>query len=348
MCRHCWIKPRFVGGRPDPQECIDPDKLFAAVDEAKPLGLASAKLTGGEPLFHPDIRRLAAGLSERGLGMNMETNGVLLSRELALFLKNETNVNFISASLDDANASAHDAFRGVTGAFEASLRGLDALAEAGYSNTQVIMSLHRGNVDKMEQVVRLAAHHGAASVKFNPVTDTGRGSQMTARRETLELPDLLALEKYVYGELREKTRIKSCILNLPPALRSIRTLMETGGHTGDCGVIGILGILGSGAIAMCGIGQTVPSLVYGRLGDSITDIWFNHPKLHALRRELADREHYPGICGECLLARRCRTGCVADNYQEGPTMIGEGKYCREAVALGLFPESRRRMPGKRQ
>jgi SynChlorMet cassette radical SAM/SPASM protein ScmF len=342
MCRHCWIKPHFINGKPDPKECIDPDMLFDTAREAKTLGLCGAKLTGGEPLFHPRFREIAAGLSDMELAMNMETNGVLITPELARFLKNDTKVHFISISLDDNEAAAHDAFRGVPGAFDAALRGLDALAEAGYANTQVIMSLHKGNVHKMENVVRIAADHGAASVKFNPVTDSGRGKQMTARRETLGVAELMELESFVYGELREKTRIKNCMLNMPPALRSLRTLRETRGRTGDCGVIGILGILGTGEIAMCGIGQTIPALVYGKLGDSITDIWLAHPKLQALRRELANRDNYPGVCGECLMARLCRTGCVANNYLEGERMVWAGKQCREAQELGLFPAGRKK------
>ena len=342
ICRHCWIKPHFINGKPDPKECIDPELLFAAIKEAKTLGLVSAKLTGGEPLFHPRFRDIASGLSEVGLDLNMETNGVLLTPELARFLKNGTKVNFISVSLDDGDPALHDAFRGVRGAFDAAVRGLDSLKEEGYENTQVIMSVHKGNVDKIDKVVAIAAQHGAASVKFNPVTDSGRGKQMTARRETLDIHELLALEKYVYGELKEKTSINRLILNLPPGIRSFKTLMETRGCTGDCGVLGILGILGTGDIAMCGIGQTVPSLVYGKLGDSITDIWLKHPKLHLLRRELEDVSSYPGICGDCLLVRFCRTGCVAANYLEGPSMVCPGKQCREADEQGFFPASRRR------
>lgn len=341
-CRHCWVKPRFIGGRPDPQECIDPELLFAAVTEAKTLGLTHAKLTGGEPLFHPRFRDIALGLSALGIEMNMETNGVLLTPELASFMKNETKISFVSVSLDENEPELHDAFRGVKGAFDATIRGLDALRTAGYRNTQVIMSVHRGNVGKIESVVRLAEAHGAESVKFNPVMDSGRGMQMTDRGETLGIPELLDLEKFVYGPLKEKTAVKRLILNIPPAIRTFSILMETGGCTGDCGVTGILGILGTGEIAMCGIGQTVPSLVYGRFGDSITNIWLKHPKLQALRREMDDTRHYPGICGDCLMAVSCRTGCVANNYTEGEGMVRPGKQCQEAADLGLFPAHRRR------
>jgi SynChlorMet cassette radical SAM/SPASM protein ScmF len=341
-CRHCWIKPHFVNGKPDPRECIDVEMLLAAVNEAKTLGLVNCKLTGGEPLFHPRFREIATGLSAMGINMNMETNGVLLTPAMARFLKNETNVYFASVSIDYDNPDLHDAFRGVQGSFKDALGGLDALAQAGYNNTQVIMSVHKGNVEQIDGVVALAEAHGAVSVKFNPVTDNGRGKQMTQRRETLTIPELLALEKYVYGELKEKSKIKKLILNLPPAIRSLKVLMETKGSTGDCGVISVLGILGTGEIAMCGIGQTIPSLVYGKLGDSITEIWVNHPRLKLLRDDLADRKNYPGICGDCLLSRICRTGCVANNYDGGGGMVWPGKQCTEAARMGLFPESRRR------
>ena len=342
ICQHCWIKPHFIDGKPDPKECINPALLLSAAKEARGLGLLSAKLTGGEPLLHPHFQSIASGLSELGLSLNMETNGTLLTKELARFLKNEANFSFISISIDDDNPDSHDAFRGVKGAHEAALRGLDALREAGFENTQVIMSLHRGNMDKIDGVVALAATHGVRTVKFNPVSDTGRGKQMSARRETLDIEELLAVEKYVYGELKGKTSIKNLVINLPPAIRSFQILMETKGCTGDCGIMGVLGILGSGEIAMCGIGQTVPSLVYGKLGDSIRDIWVSHPALQLLRREIQDWSNYPGICGECLMARFCRTGCVAANYEEGAGMVNPGKHCQEAEKRGLFPTSRKR------
>ena len=70
-CRHCWITPRFVDGKPDPGDVIDVEALRAAVKEAKPLGLGSAKLTGGEPMLHPQFLQIVDLLTAEGLGMNM-------------------------------------------------------------------------------------------------------------------------------------------------------------------------------------------------------------------------------------------------------------------------------------
>lgn len=346
-CRHCWITPRFVNGKPDPGDVIDVEALRDAVQEAKPMGLNNAKLTGGEPLLHPRFVEIVDMLSEEGLGLNMETNGTLLTAELARYLKKETELNFISISLDGVDAETHDAFRGVPGAFNAALQGLDFLVEAGYTNSQVIMCVHRGNRDQIEDVVRLAAAHGASSVKLNPVTNTGRGATMHEHGENLDFRERMELAHYIYDELRprirEEERPVGLVLNMPLALMPISEMMRRGGRTGDCGVLGVLGFLGSGEIVLCGIGRTVPELVYGHLGkDSIRDIWLHHPTILELRRALADEERFPGICGECNLAKRCRTGCVAQNFVDGRQLMWPNALCAEAERHGEFPATRRK------
>ena len=346
-CRHCWITPHYVDGVPDPGEVIDVDALREAVAEAKTLGLSSAKLTGGEPLLHPRFREIADLLTAEGLSMNMETNGTLLTAELARHLKDETNVTFISVSIDGADAETHDAFRRVEGAFDAALRGLDHLAQAGYENSQVIMAVHHGNRDQIEDVVRLAVAHGAGSVKINPVTNTGRGATMYERGEGLDFDERMELAHWVYTELRPRLQEEGLpiglVHNTPLALMPIGEMMRRGGNTGDCGVRTILGVLGTGEIALCGIGRTIPELTYGRLGeDSIREIWLNHPTILELRRVLDDVDSFPGICGECNLAKRCRTGCVAQNYIDGRRLVWPDPLCAEAARRGVFPATRRR------
>ena len=346
-CRHCWITPRLVDGQPDPGDVINVSALRVAVREAKPLGLSSAKLTGGEPLLHPRFVEIVDMLTEAGLGLNMETNGTLLTVDLARYLKTETNLTFVSISIDGANAKTHDAFRAVDGAFDAVLRGLAHLVEAGYENVQVIMCAHRGNREQVADLVRLAAKYGAGSVKINPVTNSGRGHGMHKRGEGLGFRERLALSHYIYDELRPALHEEGLgieiVLNTPPALMPIGEMMRRRGQIGDCGVRHILGILGSGEIALCGIGRTVPELVYGRLGqDSIHDVWLSHPTLLELRCALDDVGSFPGICGECTMASQCRTGCVAQNFVDGRQLVWPDPLCAAAEQLGEFPATRHR------
>src|SRR5512143_1047967 len=162
-CRHCWIVPRFTDGKPDAGRVVDVDALLVAVREAKTLGLSSAKLTGGEPLLHPRFMEVVERLSAEGLNLYMETNGTLLTAEAARHLKGNTKLSFVSISLDGADAATHDAFRGVKGAFDGALNGLSYLNDAGFRNTQIIMSVYRGNLSQVEALVQLAVARGAAS-----------------------------------------------------------------------------------------------------------------------------------------------------------------------------------------
>lgn len=203
-CRHCWISPTYAKGdfatyskgQLSLNQYLDVDLLKRAIAEAKPLGLNSAKLTGGEPTLHPNFVEIVDLLSAEGLQMNMETNGTLMDATLARHLKEKTTVWFISVSLDGVSADTHDSFRNVPGAFDAALRGIKNLVAAGF-RPQVIMCPHRGNIHEVEDLVKLAVSVGAGSVKFNPVTKSGRGSSMHDKGESLEFDEVLALSRYI-------------------------------------------------------------------------------------------------------------------------------------------------------
>jgi SynChlorMet cassette radical SAM/SPASM protein ScmF len=343
-CRHCWIDPVYEGEALRPGTYIDLEALKKGVPEAKELGLCGAKLTGGEPMLHPQFCEVVSYLVSEGISLSMETNGTLITPELARFLKEEGKLTFISVSLDAPDPAGHDSFRGLKGAFVRTLAGLDALVNAGFANCQVIMAVHRKNRHQIADVVRLAAEHGAASVKFNPVMRNGRGRGMHERGEALDFSEILALSEYINNELRPQSKIE-VIRTLPPALTSLAELRRTYGQCGDCGVAGILGILGTGEIALCGIGQTIPALVYGRLGvDSIRKIWLDHPVLKGLRCDLDNVRGYPGICGKCIHAKSCRTGCVAENYAQNGCLVSPQRECLSAESSGIFPATRLRSP----
>jgi SynChlorMet cassette radical SAM/SPASM protein ScmF len=340
-CRHCWITPTFVRGKPSPGDCLDLSLLKLAVAEAKPLGLSQCKLTGGEPTLHPQFVEIVDFLTAEGLQLNMESNGTLIDAALAKHLKNNTNLGFISVSIDGARAETHDGFRNLPGSFDAVLRGLGHLVDAGY-RPQVIMSPHRGNIRELDDVVKLAVERGAGSVKFNPVTRSGRGVAMHDHGETLDYDEVMALVRYVRGELQERTPVSLTVM-VPPALATISELMNPQNGGDACHIRFILGILGNGEMALCGIGRNEPELVFGLLGQvRVQQVWLEHPVLVKLRQDLDGI--YPGVCGECIHARRCLTHCAAQNYLDTGCLISPAELCAEADRRGRFPPSRRRNP----
>ncbi len=337
-CRHCWITPTFVRGKPVPGECIDFELLKGAVAEARTLGLIAAKLTGGEPVLHPEFIRILDWLTEQGLRLTMETNGTLIDRALADHLHNHTGLYHIAVSFDSSEAGQHDWFRGVNGAFEAAQRGFRNLVEAGF-HPQIIMSVYRDNVSRIESLIEFAMELGSDSVKFNPIVPTGRGAEMHRKGLALAFDELIELNHRIRGPLQDQYPIHLCSM-VPPALLSVKEMLR-GASVGCCSVRNILGILGSGEMALCGIGRTVPELCFGRLGhDSLRSVWIQNPVLNQMRQDL-DRP-FPGICGDCIHAPRCLTHCLAMNYEESGKLVFPSSMCITADQRGLFPSTRRK------
>lgn len=338
-CQHCWITPRFVNGKSHPGECLELALLKIAVKKGKTLGLNNAKLTGGEPVLHPRFVDIVDYLSQENIALNMETNGTLITAELAKHLKKNTRMSFISTSLDSPTEKNHDNFRGVQGAFKTTIKGIEYLTNAGF-RPQIIMSPYHGNLHEVEELVKLAIKLGAGSVKFNPISPMGRGKTMERNKEILNYEEILNLVHLIRSELQERYKIK-LIISIPPALSSIKELLREKNLGGECHVLNILGILGNGELALCGIGRNIPELCFGDLRkDDLRDVWMSHPTLVQLRQDLNGK--FPGICGDCIHAKRCLTHCVAMNYEQYGKLVHPNFLCEETDKSGNFPKNRRR------
>ncbi len=337
-CRHCWIEPPHQSGERR-YPAVEPELFRHIVEQAKPLGLTSVKLTGGEPLMHPRIGEILSFLRNEKMRFNVETNGVFCTPELAQDLV-RSGLYHISVSLDGADAETHEWVRGVKGCFEAAVRGIRNLVEAGI-RPQVIMTLMRRNVGQMESVISLAKSLGASSVKFNIVQPTARGVKMHEARETLAFREIVRLGEQVEDELSSRVRIP-LFYSHPAAFRPLGKMYgREGSGCGVCGICGILGVLGNGSYALCGIGATVPELVFGHAEkDALADVWRDNAVLNEIRVGLPRK--LEAICSECLMKGVCLGSCIAQNYYRSRDLWAPFWYCEEAQKAGLFPESRRK------
>lgn len=336
QCRHCWITPKYQD-ETQTYPVLDLNLFQSILKQAKPLGLSWVKLTGGEPLLHPQISKILDLIRTENLRLTVETNGVLCTPELSQKMAACKN-SFVAVSLDGANSETHEWVRGVKGCFENTLQGIRNLAQAGFK-PQIIMSIMRNNKDQMEPLVHLAESLGAGSVKFNIVQPVARGEKMHQAGETLSLEELVELGHWVENTLSASSRL-SIHYSHPPAFRPFGKMFGNNGDgCGVCRILGILGVLANGSYALCGIGETVPELVFGQAAsDRLQEVWNNTPLLEELREGIPHR--LEGICSDCLLKGLCLGNCVAQNYYSSKNLWAGYWYCEEAYKLGLFPETR--------
>jgi MoaA/NifB/PqqE/SkfB family radical SAM enzyme len=104
-CSHCYLNPKHED-KDHKYNYLDLDLFKDIIKQAKPLGLKSVKLTGGEPLMHPKIKEILEVVKQEDLRLVVETNGVLCTEEIAELISKCKNP-FASVSLDGSDAETN-------------------------------------------------------------------------------------------------------------------------------------------------------------------------------------------------------------------------------------------------
>ncbi|MBB2487760.1 radical SAM protein [Mitsuaria sp. WAJ17] len=164
-CAHC-----YTASGPKERQQLPLALLCAVLDDAAALGYRQLAVSGGEPLLYEDLPGLLLHARRLGLLTSLTSNGLLLSpRRWAAIAP---LLDRLAISVDGREAT-HDALRGQPGALA---RTLHLLAQPRATGTPFgfIFTLTQHNVDELEDVVGLAAAHGAQSVQVHPLTLHGR------------------------------------------------------------------------------------------------------------------------------------------------------------------------------
>ena len=157
--------------------------------------------------------------------------------------------------------------------------------------------------------------------------------------ETPTIEELVDLGQWVENDLAISTSLR-IFYSHPLAFRPLGKMFgKNSDGCGICEILGIIGVLANGSYAMCGIGETIPDLVYGHVAkDRLYDVWSSNPVLLEIREKLPS--HLEGICSECLMKGTCLGSCIAQNYYISKNLWAPHWYCEEALKRGLFPETR--------
>jgi SynChlorMet cassette radical SAM/SPASM protein ScmF len=333
-CSHCWINPEFQKEGTTSSLHLKLELVKKAVEQGKPLGLNTVKLTGGEPLLNPRIKEIIKYISDQGIGITIETNGTLVDKAMAKFLKDTEKFQFISVSIDGADAETHERLRRVEGSFDKAVQGIKNLVEAGI-RPQMISTLHRNNIEQIKDIVQLACGLECGSVKFNHVQQVGRGREFD-NNLALTVQEIVEIDRMIEEKITPSTRIR-VLPDIPIAFQKPARFLRSGAS--KCNIHNIIGLLSNGDLALCGIGTSVEDLLYGNLNtDNLEDIWKKSPKLEELRRLIPDE--LLGICSKCIHKYFCKGTCVAGNYNRVGKLNAPYHFCSTADELGFFPESR--------
>ena len=151
--------------------------------EAVDLGVIHALFSGGEPLLRTDLEDLAAAARQSGLYVNLLTSGVGLTMCRAEKLK-AAGVDSVQISFQADETVLGDALAGAS-AHAVKLRAARIVRALRLPLTLNVV-LHRGNIDRIEQILELAEDLEArrlelASVQFYGWAFRNRGGLLPSR-----------------------------------------------------------------------------------------------------------------------------------------------------------------------
>jgi len=349
-CVHC--RRLDVADQLVPQDLTTAES-FRLIDDIVALGRPIFVLSGGEPLFRPDIFDIARYATAQGLTVALATNATMIDDAMAGEIVS-SGIRRVSVSFDGPNAAVHDAFRAIPGAFEASAAAVHRLRAHGME-VQINTTVANHNVSDMEAMLALAKEMDAIALHLFLLVPVGCGveiaeeAQISAQQYEAvlnwmydrEMDSGLQLKATCaphYFRIARQRQVEERRLGITRELPASHARQKAAGHSGGNGgghpgghpsmhtmTKGCLA--GTGVCFVSHKGQVFPCgylpLEAGNVREQpFRQIWEESP----LWTQLRDTAYLGGKCGVCEFRNIC-SGCRARAYGMTGDFLGEEPFC---------------------
>jgi radical SAM protein with 4Fe4S-binding SPASM domain len=316
-CKHCYSQS-IDSPHPNELSTAEAKRLIGQIAEA---GARLLVFDGGEPLMRPDIFELVRYARVVGLTPVMGSNGTLITSEVAMKLA-DAGLEAIAISLDGADAEAHDSFRGVEGAWDRTLQGIENIRRAGIP-FQIAPTLRHGYWEYWGAVAGKAKEWGAKAVEVFDYVPAGRGEE--SPEFEMEIEERRAfIREYIARQRADDGMIYRCI-----ALPQIWVEVEKNVPEEEVLAKFVRSCCAAGTRYCCVLydGTVYPCMVLQvKAGDvreqGFVDIWQSSEVFQILR----DRDRLEGKCGRCDYRYICG-GARCRVYAKTGSLTAEDDAC---------------------
>lgn len=171
-CIHCRAS-RQASRQPDE---LREEEIRSIIDDLAGFARPIVVLTGGEPLYRPDVLDIACYARDKGLPVALASNGTLIDPPTAAMIR-KAGIRRVSVSIDGGCANTHDSFRGIAGSFDRALQGARNLKETGVE-VQFNTTIARHNASELERVLELTLLEQAKALHLFMLVPVGCGIQI--------------------------------------------------------------------------------------------------------------------------------------------------------------------------
>jgi len=347
-CYHCRANAQRDPGSDD----LSTAEGFALIDDLAAIGRPRPVmiLTGGDCLIRKDIVAVAAHAKQMNVPAAIAPSVTPKLTSTTLRQMRAQNVKTASLSLDGATPDTHEAVRGISGHFDATMRAINKLKMYGYT-VQVNTTVMRSNVGELADIAALIHRSGVNVWEVFFLIGIGRGTGIEAPSalenedichflvdasqygftvRTVEAPFFrrVAVDRRRIGDMPAEDAF-----DLGPLYSHLRDRLhgQLGSPIAPVRAPSAATRDGKGVIFVANNGDVYPSgFMPLRLGNvrerSIVEIYRDHPLLHSIRDAA-----FAGSCGRCEHADLCG-GSRARAFAATEDPLGEDPGCIRAFA----------------
>lgn len=178
-CRHCYMS----SDNKKYQNELTTQEAKNFIDDLADFHVPVLLFSGGEPLIRPDFFELAEYAQAKGVRPTLSTNGTLITREVAQRIK-DIGVGYVGISLDGLQ-DVNDQFRGVEGAFQKAMEGIQNCVAVG-QRVGLRFTINHHNIQELENIFDFIERENINRVCFYHLVYSGRGTAMKNQDVTAE------------------------------------------------------------------------------------------------------------------------------------------------------------------
>lgn len=322
VCRHCRAEAR-PGRHPLELSTAEGRRLIDQIARANPSVLV---LTGGDPMERTDLPELIEYATEQGLRVALSPSATTRFLEADLQDLKRRGLVRIAMSLDGASREVHDAFRGVPGTWELTMKALLKTVKAKIP-VQINTTFSRQNIHEFDQFPPILKCIKPALWSVFLLVPTGRA----------QVDDMLSADEveHLFNRIHDLSETAPYDIKTTEGQHYRRIMLQRSSvgarRVSSRAPLGIND--GKGFAFVSHTGDVCPSgflpLPAGnvRTGE-LLDIYRDHP----LFRQLRDTGLLKGKCGRCEYRNICG-GSRSRAYAVSGDFLAEEPLCAYQPAM---------------
>ena len=336
-CIHCR---RLDVSKELMQDDLTTQEAFGFIDSLSECAKPILVLSGGEPLFRPDIFDITRYAVKRGLMVSLATNGTLIDNVIAKEIV-ESGIKRVAISIDGADEKTHDDFRKQPGSLKKAIDGFKRLKNLGMS-MQINCTVTRHNRHQCEELYNMALSLGADAIHIFMLVPVGCGVQI-AEKNMLPANEYEEILNWMYDKTLEgKIHLKATCaphyfriaLQRKKAIGNVKDITISGHpHNSTDPAKAKMQTMTKGCLAGTSLwfgshkGKVFPCAYLPVTAGNVKrkpfrEIWETSSVFTALR----DTEQLKGKCGICEYKNVCM-GCRARAFYDTGNYMDEEPYC---------------------